>query len=804
MIINTLLKKFYFLFFLILPFVLPYDVLAENYLVDNFDSLGNWVFIPSSTSDFNSWSVSNNKLIGNINRKGSSLLISKMNNFGENLDFSFNGTNINGIDQEVLFGVKDLNNYYVLNTRFEEPSWSQDKNINQVVLWKYYSGTYHEMKRIELKNFGINLEKNVAYEFSIIIRNNEIVVYINDILIFSIVDQNLFYGGVGFWNWGGDYSKTVNYYSDLRINSFLIPTPTPIPTNTPFPDPTLTPTLAPTITPTPTPTFTSTPTPTPIPIPKKKIFILPGLGASWNPEAIVYNKNVSNNDWKMTPFVNNYDGLIENLEKNGLVRNQDFFVWNYDWRRSISESENNFNIFLESKNISNNDEIYLIGHSLGGVVARIWGQEHSNDQRLKNIITLGSPHLGSLDVYTVWNGGKVANSKGLSSVIFQILLNLQNKGFITDLNKLRAYAPVVKDLLPTYDNYVSRNGILLKQNQLETKNNFLIDKNNQVSKISDKLFLSTGVGFSTPNIIKLINRSVFDKTFGLWPDGKFVGYGYENGDGTVLKNSASFGSTELTELNSDHGEIVSNSLTFIMSKLGLESKKVDFIYNDNFANSLIVFVGSPATVSLKCENDIFNEVDGFVVINNKNYKDCSLNLNPIDNGTVHLVVGNTNNNDWNYIEKEVSLSNKEKVIINFSDGSIKTDKLNKDFLISWIKSDLQQIKLDSAIKYLEKGNLNQVVKMIFVYRWKTKEMVVSQRILNNLFILGSINKPNKKNINYKWIYINKDYLSKRIKNNRYSAYSFDKLNKFIEYKKYPDEEMARSFFDGYLMEALGN
>ena len=57
-----------------------------------------------------------------------------MNNFGENLDFSFNGTNINGIDQEVLFGVKDLNNYYVLNTRFEEPSWSQDKNINQVVL----------------------------------------------------------------------------------------------------------------------------------------------------------------------------------------------------------------------------------------------------------------------------------------------------------------------------------------------------------------------------------------------------------------------------------------------------------------------------------------------------------------------------------------------------------------------------------------------------------------------------------------------------------------------------------------------
>lgn len=541
-----------------------------------------------------------------------------------------------------------------------------------------------------------------------------------------------------------------------------------------------------------------------VPVPKKKIFILPGLGASWNGEAIVYNKNVGNSDWKMTPFVNNYDGLIEDLEKNGLIRDQDFFIWNYDWRKSISEIEKDFNDYLSSKNITDNDEIYLVGHSLGGIVARIWGQEHANDQRLKNIITLGSPHLGSLDVYTVWNGGKVANSKGLSSVVFQILLNLQNKGFITDLNKLRTYAPVVKDLLPTYDNYVSKNGTLLKQGQLETKNDFLIDKNSQISKISDKLFLSTGVGFSTPNIIRLTNRSFFDKTFGLWPDGKFVGYDYGIGDGTVLKNSANFGSAQLTELNSDHGEIVNNSLTFIMSKLGLESKIIDSIYNDNFADSLVVFVGSPATISLKCGDDVLNEVDGFVVAKNKNYKDCILNINPTDNGIVHLVMGNTNDNDWNYIEKEVSLNNKEKVIINFTDGSIKTDKSNKDFLLSWIKSDLQQIKLDSAIKYLEKGNLNQVVKMVFVYRWKTKEMIISQRILDNLFILGSINKPNKKNMNYKLMYIDKDYLSKKMKNNRCSAYSFDKLNKFIEYGKYPDDEMTKSFFDGYLMETLGN
>ena len=68
---------------------------------------------------------------------------------------------------------------------------------------------------------------------------------------------------------------------------------------------------------------------------KKKIIILPGLGASWNAGAIVYNNTVPDLAWTMTPFVNNYDSLIKTLEKGGMVENQDFYVWNYDWRRPV-------------------------------------------------------------------------------------------------------------------------------------------------------------------------------------------------------------------------------------------------------------------------------------------------------------------------------------------------------------------------------------------------------------------------------------------------------------------------------------
>jgi hypothetical protein len=770
-------KVFLSILFVILSFSFTKVVFANQSFSENFDSLENWDFIPSSIGDTDSWKINDGVLTGSISNGNRSFLFSKIKDFGEDFRFNFDATNISGIDEEVLFGVsQDRSNYYVLNTRFSEPLWTQDLNINQVVLWKYIDGQYHELKRVDVsKDFNLDLLKNTKYQFNVVVQDKKIDVYIKNILILSFLDEDLLSGGVGFWNHGGDFykAKTINLYDNLVINC----TDCILPSNTP----------------------------------KKKIFVLPGLGASWNSNAIVYNQQVSDNSWKMTPFVNNYDGLIEDLEKNGLVKDQDFFVWNYDWRRPISEIEDKFNNFLNSKNISNNDEIYLVGHSLGGIVARLWGQDHPGDQRLKKITELGSPNMGSLDTYSVWNGGIVSDSKSVSSVAFQILLNLQNKNVTPDLNKLRSYAPIAKDLLPTFDNYVLKNGKVLDQSKLETKNTFLPSENNKVSNVSDKLSLSVGIGFSTPNLIKLTDRSIFDKALGLWPDGRLVGYKYSVGDGTVLKNSASFGSVNLVEKISDHGEIVNKSLDFIMSNLGLENKNIDFKYSDNFSDSLVVFVGSPATVSLKCGNDTFEENDGFVVVKNKKYNECILNLNPTGNGVVHLVLGNTNNNDWNYIEKNVTLNNPEKVIINFNNGNIKTDKRNKDFLISWIRTDLLQLGLDKAVRYLEKGDLKQVINTVFVYRSKTKETIISQRILDNLFILGSIDKPNKRFFNYRWMYMNRDYLSNKIKMNHFSVLSFEKLEKLIDRadndmknENCPDEEIIKSFSDGYSSETLGN
>ena len=40
---------------------------------------------------------------------------------------------------------------------------------------------------------------------------------------------------------------------------------------------------------------------------------------------------------------------------------------------------------------------------------------------------------------------------------------------------------------------------------------------------------------------------------------------------------------------------------------------------------------------------VYEEKDGFIVAKGKSYSNCDLNLSPTDNGTVHLVLGNTKN-----------------------------------------------------------------------------------------------------------------------------------------------------------------
>ena len=70
----------------------------------------------------------------------------------------------------------------------------------------------------------------------------------------------------------------------------------------------------------PTLTPSTTPTPTPTPIPVTKVFLIPGMGASWNVDALINCKNADySGDWTLAPYAKNiYNPLSSALNSRQL------------------------------------------------------------------------------------------------------------------------------------------------------------------------------------------------------------------------------------------------------------------------------------------------------------------------------------------------------------------------------------------------------------------------------------------------------------------------------------------------------
>ncbi|MBM75903.1 MAG: permease [Proteobacteria bacterium] len=75
---------------------------------------------------------------------------------------------------------------------------------------------------------------------------------------------------------------------------------------------------------------------------------------------------------------------------------------------------------------------HIIGHSMGGLVARHYIQYHGGDRRVKSLITLGTPHLGTptaLIGFALMWGGMLSNSPSQMLPNSSLLRQLRADGF---------------------------------------------------------------------------------------------------------------------------------------------------------------------------------------------------------------------------------------------------------------------------------------------------------------------------------------------------------------------------------------
>ena len=402
------------------------------------------------------------------------------------------------------------------------------------------------------------------------------------------------------------------------------------------------------ITPTPTPSPTSTPTPTPTPL--TPIILIPGMGASWNYEALVHGTIATDTDWKIAPYVKVYDGLISALEAAGYVRNSNLFVYAYDWRKNVSQTQQNLADFIVQKGLI---KVNLIGHSLGGLVARAYAQ--ANSDKVDKLLTAGSPHQGASQVYYLWEGVDSQGFPGWQKLAMKLLLRVNRSQYDTEVAEVQALFPALRNILPIYEFLKNIDGTIKPLSSMTWSNNFL-PLGGDLSKL---LTLSGNLG-STLKFIQIGPRSSADILIGRWVDGKPTSQKEDaDGDGTVLLSSSQVsGALVNDELSGkNHAEIIAKEISQkkILQMLGLPLNGQD-VDQPNYDNAIIVTTASPVNFQVSGPGGTFLPTDGIVVIDNPADNDYQVTVSPAGaGGNYTLYFGRIKGNDeaWEEVSDSV-------------------------------------------------------------------------------------------------------------------------------------------------------
>ena len=591
-----MVKKLLLLGLLIIAsyFLLPKTATASTLLYDDFNDGNTNDGNPTDWEEYlgidGKWWIDNGEYVGKVIKAGPDLptysLAGNENWTDYRFDVRIKGDA--GVDKLILFRYKSLSEMYAIKMISDWWDWYGNKIAllkNNLIGGWYTSASF--------PNF-----KSIFYKLSVEARGSSIKVYVNDatqpIIEYTDMNDPNLTGKIGLLVWpgasGSDGPLTINRFDDVLVCDFNEPCEIP----------------------------TTTPTPTPIPQLDNLIF-LPGMGSSWNHEAMILGQQKEAEDWYMTPGVRVYDGLIQTFKNAGYEtegENKNLFIFNYDWRKPVEEIAYDLKEYIGRHPPPSGSKIDLVGHSLGGLVARTYIQNNLNNQ-VDQLVTIGSPHQGAVKAYYLWEGAQL--SKGLSGwqrIGAGILLQLNKREFETRVETIQHMIPGIKDLLPTFP-YLKQGGIAKPIVEMKVRNLWLENLNTPPLPTSLIQTLNTLVGVKTDSTLRWIHlqkRNNLDKLLGNWEDGKPTSEEYGTGDDTVLDFSASPDwVTQKVEIsNLDHSGLVETTpgQQVIMNLLNLSPSEFVPAPQPAYVPSLVFQIASPATITV-------HDPNGFLIEENK-------------------------------------------------------------------------------------------------------------------------------------------------------------------------------------------
>lgn len=441
--------------------------------------------------------------------------------------------------------------------------------------------------------------------------------------------------------------------------------------------PTVTPTSTPTATPTSVPTPTSTLTPTPYTL--RPIILIPGFLASWNKDSLIHNIYQPQSNWKINPIVHEYDGVINTLKNLGYEENINLFIFAYDWRKQVLEIVDDLHSYIQQLSI-NDQQSSIIGHSLGGLVSRIYIQKYNNPH-IDKLITAGSPHRGATVAYKIVEAGEIERFNDYLWLAVKMISSLNKNNLETDKVTINRLIPVMSDLFPVY-NFLKMSGDEINILDMKVKNKILPYYNEGLTNWTYLTNLTTIVG-EKGNTLKgfnISNQTFIDKLLDNYPDGRPQSSFSEIGDYTVLPTSARINTPVI--LNFEHGELIykEEAIKKILEKLEIQYNNSQVVEGKGTIvdSSLIFLIKSPATMEVVHDGQTYLEKDGLIFIENAQSGNYQLRVKGITSGNYEIVIGQIgkNNDVWDSIYGETMISRVDNYNILYNSVNPSRVKIN--------------------------------------------------------------------------------------------------------------------------------
>lgn len=347
---------------------------------------------------------------------------------------------------------------------------------------------------------------------------------------------------------------------------------------------------------------------------QRPVVFVPGFSGSFNLPVLLDWRGPTLSGWNFPPFVDYGQGLLEAFRKAGYRRNRDLFVAFYDWRGAVRDSARNYLMPWIERALRRSDfnEVDLVCHSMGGLVARSYIQSSDYRGDVARLITLGTPHQGSAESYYPWAGGDLRVSGMVRTVLNVYLWYLEHTNpFTTGLDRLRTIRtliPGVGDLLSTVDYLIDQaSPATFKPEELMQLRNSWVDIMNDPGGL-DTLFgrvpvtTISGHNFQTLHAILVDAPPHPPGEPPKFPDGtpvddRFVG----DGDGTVLRSSAQVADNRAANLDPQqvaHDKLADDPATLaqVMQTIGMPMPEISAPAS---GPQLVVMTASPVEITVE-------------------------------------------------------------------------------------------------------------------------------------------------------------------------------------------------------------